>query len=90
MLKSTQLLEVNGMAVSTFEQVKNLVSQLTVREREKLLEYLKPHIETHQNGDAEKSKNLTLEEVWRMSDELTAKETSKSETLTQEFLRTRR
>jgi hypothetical protein len=73
------------MAVSTFEQIKSLVNQLTAQEREELLEYLKP-----QNGDGEKTENLTLEEVWRMSDELTAQEPPSSETLTQEFLRTRR
>ena len=82
------------MSSNTLEQVKNLVEQLTPFEQEALMDYLKPRLaqtpDAAQQGETATAKKLSLEDLWRISDELATQENPDAETMTAEFLRTRR
>ena len=75
------------MSADALEQVKHLLTQLSPQETEELLEYLKSQLAP---DEARKKRKMILEDLWRISDEIARREDPNSETMTQEFLRTRR
>jgi hypothetical protein len=88
------LLEGNIMA-TTLEEVQNLVEKLTLFEQAQLLEYLTPRLtQAIKNGGSELPKKPRVQEFRQLrkqiAAEIAAKDDPNSETMTQEFLRTRR
>jgi len=83
---------------TTLEEVKNLVEKLTAFEQAQLLEYLSPRlalaVKSNRNGDSKPVEKTALQEFRQLrkkiAAEIAAKDDPTSETMTQEFLRTRR
>jgi hypothetical protein len=76
------------MSASTLERVKNLVTLLSPKETKELLDYLNSQLA--QDSTQKNTKKMLLEDLWQISDEFALREAANSETMTQEFLRTRR